>query len=149
MTNYTFFKYLTEEDRESLYSDVYYALYNMDDDDFVTINNSYCEDNAYYGDMVYENSPYYINEVCCDMTPWEIIENLTDDYNTCDMYVKVDDCNNIESDDEPRNLGIDTDSLTEYLIELEADFEIYELKDVFEEWENTINERFEEEEEDY
>lgn len=86
-----------------------------------------------------DNLIYSVNEIddiLCDMKPWEILRmGFYGDYRPCDKWFKFDGYGNLKSFDYPYD-KIYSDEVAEYCIDNDQDFDNEEIREILDESED-------------
>lgn len=132
---------------EEAYDELEEMLDNMSDGELFEVHNEWCEEMHYYEDRIeyYE----YLDELCYNMKPTEIIEKFGDLQNCSSDYIKF----TIYGAEEADSSDVDTRAIAEYCIDndeyfFSRDIELFldDLNDKLTELEEEYEEEEEEEE---
>lgn len=100
-------KYLVDAtEYETLQEAIGECYDNLSDDDKVYLWNYYCEKNRYDDDHIYSMSEF--DDLCCGLSPTEVLNKVSEDFNTCHEWFK-DDIYGCDSSDDPADFIDDLD----------------------------------------
>lgn len=114
-------------------------LENLDENDLISVWNSYCDLNNYYEDRIY--GMYEIDDLFYDVKASDFLDKLSGDFNHNDEYFK-DSIYGLESFNYASDV-VDFDDLAKYIVNNEDTLDCAEIEDYLEE----LEEEEEEEEE--
>ena len=113
------------------YEKIREALENLDKHDVVSAWNRYCEENSYYDDMVYTMEEF--DDLMYGLKPSEIVARLDSSFDVTEKFFAWDSYGEVVSFNYISDSCIDLDDLADYMDEHEEDFDIDEIKEIFEE----------------
>lgn len=132
---YSFIDCLKNTELDALKAELVDTIDSLNNSDFVALYNEYAENNNY--EKLYENEEYTINVLFGeDCNAWIVMSSLEDGYTTNHAYCIFNGRRLLESGNDPRELAyIDTETLANFVSDYAEDYEISDIAEVMEKYE--------------
>ena len=141
---YNFIDALKDAELDALKKELVDAIDSLGNDDLVSMYNEYAEANNY--EKIYSNDETGINELFGESSPWDVVNSLASGYVSSDAYCMFNGSGLLESSWEPEKLAcIESDKIADFIIDYQEDFNISDIADILEKYEEIGEKHWEEE----